>query len=715
MAKPNFSLRQTAPAALAAALLHGLPLYAQTADTAQTLPTVSVTGRAANTPVNVGGWGDTPVAKLPLQANIVSAEQLKDTGTTQLSGLTSLDASTSDAYNAIGYVSYLTVRGFQLDNRFNYRRDGLPINAETALPLVDVASVELLKGTSGIQAGTSAPGGLVNLVVKRPTAQNFTTLSLGFVQSGTVETSLDASRQLGNGFALRVNIDAAQLDPALQDAKGNARVLSAALDWHASPATLVQLEGELTHQAERDQPGFSLLGTALPDPRTINPNVNLNDQPWSLPSVFDGRTASLRVQHQLNADWSITAHGMVQRLTNDDRLAFPFGCTVNGADWSSSYCPNGDFDLYDFRSNGEHRNSTALQLAVDGRIATGAFTHQVSTGVLRTALAARFGGEAYNYVGTGNVNGQVFTGADPDPIDANTNRDERSTEFFVRDAITIDAQWQAWLGLRHTRLSRATIGTDGSSPTAYSQSFTTPWAGLGYSLSRTLMLYASWGEGVESQVVSNLPMYTNAGQVLPALKSRQTEIGIKSGTNTVDWSIDYFDIRQPAARDIGSCDDTDTCTTIIDGSERHRGIEAAVDFKWQGGGVSASAMHLRARREGSSDASLDGLLPTNVPSNTLKLQARQEIAAGLQAQGGLVYEGPRAVQPDNSLMLPGWTQLNAALRYAQNTSGGLFVWRVGVDNLANRRAWRESPYQYDHVYLYPLAPRTFRASLEVQL
>ena len=60
------------------------------------------------------------------------------------------------------------MRGFVLDNRFNFRRDGLPINAETSIPLDNKERIEILKGTSGIQAGTSAPGGLVNYVVKRP-------------------------------------------------------------------------------------------------------------------------------------------------------------------------------------------------------------------------------------------------------------------------------------------------------------------------------------------------------------------------------------------------------------------------------------------------------------------------------------------------------------------------------------------------------------------
>ena len=43
------------------------------------------------------------------------------------------------------------------------------------------------------------------------------------------------------------------------------------------------------------------------------------------------------------------------------------------------------------------------------------------------------------------------------------------------------------------------------------------------------------------------------------------------------------------------------------------------------------------------------------------------------------------------------------------------VWRAGVDNLTDRRAWRESPYQFGHAYLFPLAPRTLRLSVQADL
>ena len=76
------------------------------------------------------------------------------------------------------------MRGFVIDNRFNYRRDGLPINAETSIPLDNKVQIEVLKGTSGMQAGTSAPGGLVNFVVKRPTDAPLRRASLGLARGG---------------------------------------------------------------------------------------------------------------------------------------------------------------------------------------------------------------------------------------------------------------------------------------------------------------------------------------------------------------------------------------------------------------------------------------------------------------------------------------------------------------------------------------------------
>ena len=119
-----------------------------------------------------------------------------------------------------------------------------------------------------------------------------------------------------------------------------------------------------------------------------------------------------------------------------------------------------------------------------------------------------------------------------------------------------------------------------------------------------------------------------------------------------------------------------------------------------------------------SDTTLNGKRPVNVPDRTLKLNAsyRVPLLTGLNLSAGAVHEGERMVLQDNSISIPGWTRFDAAARYEQRVSGvGTLTWRVGVDNLSDRRAWKEAPLQFGHVYLYPLAPRTVRASVQIDL
>jgi iron complex outermembrane receptor protein len=72
------------------------------------------------------------------------------------------------------------------------------------------------------------------------------------------------------------------------------------------------------------------------------------------------------------------------------------------------------------------------------------------------------------------------------------------------------------------------------------------------------------------------------------------------------------------------------------------------------------------------------------------------------------------VLPDNSVATPGWTRIDLGARYTLRLGGSTTaVWRAGIDNIANQRAWKEAPYQYGHAYLYPLAPRALHASVAV--
>ena len=707
---------------LASAVLLLASLPAATSSHAQVneaaVQSITVSGRNAANSVSLAGFGDVPLSRAPFSATVLSASQLQDAGINGIGDLTRLDAGITDAYNAPGYWGQLAVRGFTLDNRFNYRRDGLPINAETVIAQGNKQAVEVLKGTSGLQAGTSAPGGLVNLVVKRPRDQVHS-LSLGWKQDGSVSAAADVGQRTG-GLGWRVNASAEHLNPVTRSSQGQRAMLAAALEAQLSPGALLEAELEWSRQSQPSTPGFSLLGDRLPDAKRIDPRINLNNQSWSLPVVMAGTTGSLRYTLALTPEVNLVAHGMRQRLASDDRIAFPFGLfdpvTYDCAP-CDRYSSDGKFSIWDFRSEGERRTSNALDVSVQGRALAWGLQHQFNAGVLSSRYQARFNLQAYNLVGVGTIDGLSAVPADPGLYDQNTQRDERTTELHLQDAITLSPQWRLWTGLRNTQLERESIRTNGSRATAYSQRFTTPWLALSLAVDAQNLAYASWGQGIESEVAPNRSGYSNAGQSLPALKSRQFEAGYKHSDAALDWHVAAFDIQRPAWRDVGDCKLKLGCTRQADGQARHRGIEAEADWRTGAWNLRASVMALQARRESSADTSLNGLRPTNVPASSLKAQAAYNVAAlpGLAVLGFVTREGDRMVLPDNSIATPGWTRLDLSARYTQSLGSQKLVWRAGVDNLADHRAWKEVPYQYDHAYLYPMAPRTFHASVQLAL
>ena len=699
------------PLALAALLAMGTTCaHAQTEAAAQ-----QVLVSAPKPAAGVTGFGSLPLASVPMQVDVTTAEQMKDLGIRRLSDIASIDAAVGDGYNAEGYYDFLTVRGFVLDNRFNYRRDGLPISAETSIPLDNKARIEVLKGTSGMLAGIGSPGGMVNFVVKRPTDVPIREAFVGWRQDGSVLASTDLGDRFGERreFGLRLNAAYENIDPQTYVADGNRYLLALAGDWRIGPDTLLEAEIENSRRSQPSVPGFSVLGTVVPEPG--NPRINLNNQPWSQPAVFEATTGSLRWRQRLDEQWSFLAQAATQQLKTDDDTAFPYGCSAE--DRFDRFCSDGTYDMYDYRSDNERRRSSVVDLSLNGTLLAGGVRHALTVGLQYNQVRNRFQDQAFNFAGIGNVQGTLIVPPAPDLTGTNTNRDARSTEAYLRDAIAFDEQTTLWLGLRYTHQSVDTVRTDGTAALSYSQSYGAPWLALSHKLAAGPMLYASWGTGYEPDLAPNNPRYINRGEALAALRSQQFELGAKGALDNGEWTVAAFDIDRPVSAASGSCDADDTCIWQRDGSVVHRGVEAGLAARFGAWSIGGGAMALHARREDSANAALNGLRPTNVPAYTLKLQLGYRVAGvpGLELLANGLYESDRIVLPDNSLSIPSIARLDLGLRYEQPLTKGTLVWRAGVQNVTNENAWRESPYQFDHSYLFPMAPRTFGVSLQASL
>ncbi len=688
------------------ATLTALPAaFAQTAAPEAILKPIVISSPAARQQLAVGGF-EAPLVEQPISATVITAQDIKALGAQRLADLYKLDASVSYAYNAVGYIDYATVRGFRIDNKFNTRRDGLPISGDTAIHLGNKERVEILKGTSGIQAGTSAPGGLVNYVVKRPSLEPIRNIDLSVDSNGQFGAALDLSNRFGenNAQGYRLNVATDRLSGAAPGTRGSRQLIALALDSRIGRSGLLEAEFESSRQSQPNVPGLSLLGNSglLP---AADPKLNLNRQAWRQPTVFEGLTGSLRYTQALSNQWNMTAHLSSQRLKTDDRVAFPFGCTdSNGVDYyADRFCPNGDVDIYDFRSENERRNKQSAQIKLDGSMQTGSVKHTLSFGVLQSSARIQTQPSAYNYSGTINLaNPTQPIPADPSLTQQGNTLREKTSELFATDVIAWNEAFKTWLGLRHTRLQRS----DATSASSYSQSFTTPWLALSYQIGAHT-LYASSGQSIESSVIPNLPAYgATRGLPLAAQRSKQTEIGIKSllrnNASQTETSFTLFDMQRPLAVDTGS-------SLVIDGQQRHRGVEANISHSQGAWQLSTSAIALRATQEDAQiNPALNGLQPTNVPSHILRLNAAYRIAPSWLLSAHISHEGSRAVLPDNSITLPAWTRLDASLKWDTQAAGMKSTWQLSIHNLRGKSYFQESPYQFGHAYLFPAQPRHLR-------
>ncbi|TBO28690.1 TonB-dependent siderophore receptor [Aquabacterium lacunae] len=678
-----------------------------------------VAPRARVAQASISGLGDTPAWKAPVQAERFDGQSLKQAQVTSLADLTTMVASMSDAYNAGGYWGIVSLRGFELDNTQNYLREGLPINAETVLPLGNKAGVEVFKGTSGLQAGVSAPGGLVNLLVKRPTG-HVRSVELGLSSRRGLNAGFDLADRFGEQerFGLRVHGQFSALRPNVHPQDGQAHAVGVAADWRVGPGTLLEVELEHNRSRQNSVPGYSVFGAnGVVDASLVDPDVSLNGHGFSQPMVSEGSTGSIRLTQQLGSGWQWQGSYGEQHLRTDDRAAFPLGCSGGSAYVPDRFCDDGRHDIYNYISENETRLTRAYDTHVKGQWAAWG-THELQAGLAGTHQSSRQPTAVYDLMGLADAQGQLVASdfkAFPTP---QNNRDMRSTSVYVRDSWQLSERWTTWLGARSTRYERSQWLSDGASAVStYADSLVTPWAAIGYQVAAQQQVYVSWGEGAEnllSPFFSTLHSnYTNPGSYLPVAKSRQLEVGYKGQWQQTYASVNLFGIKRPMGDFV--TDGAGATTYQLDGIARHEGIEAEVRHRVGAVQLNGSAVLMKARREGSVQAGISGLQPVNVPDHSVRAQVQYHLPTLPRASVALtwVHEGRRAVDSANTLHIPSWNRFDLGAQFIQTAGEQTITWNLGIKNLLDTRAWRESPYKFAHLYLIPMASRTAAVTAQI--
>ncbi|MBB5366960.1 MULTISPECIES: TonB-dependent siderophore receptor [unclassified Janthinobacterium] len=717
MPTPNSSLNVSV-SVLTLAILHAFAAPALAADNdnaandPQSMAEVVVTASKAPAAkrVSVGGFSDAPLLQTPATVTVISQKDMQDLQIRNTSDAVKLDASINDSYNAVGYAEQFTVRGFALDNNSSYRKDGIAIPGDTQIPLENKERIEVLKGLSGLQAGMAAPGGVIDYIVKRPTATPLRTVTLEERERGTLYGALDLGGRLDDPrFGYRINVAAERLRSYIKGADGNRKFISGAFDWQISPQALLQLDADYQDKAQVTAPGFQLLSNGSL-PSHVSADTMLNQQPWTHPVETVTANLGLRFQYAFNDDWHATLSANQHVFKRDDYTAYPYGCSPAGD--APVFCNNGDFSVWDYRSLGETKKPLSAQAMIQGKFATGSLRHEFTAGISTFHRKDSAGNYVYDETGISNIYHPVIVPSSPGvtgPV--RLVRKDQENSIFVQDIISLTANWKLHAGLRHISVDgyQYILAADPADAEVRSKhGFLLPNAALVYNPLDNVAVYGAYSQGMEHGGISSI--YTALPNVeLSPSRSTQIEFGVKADL-TPDFmvAVSLFQIRK--GLEFVNADNY----FVRAGQAQHRGLELSAQGKASNElRLSASATLLNSQQSGTGSTDLDGKRVPNVPAFKTTVHADYTVqqVAGLSVNGSWEYAGKKAFEFNNTTFVPSYNVFNAGAAYATRIAGTPAILRATVNNLFDKFYWRDVTPQAGG-YLFPGASRTLRVSAQ---
>lgn len=686
------------------------------------LPAVTVTGEDTSgyqaESASVGGFEAAPLLDTPASISVVNEVLIKDQQARLLSEVLRNDASVGESYAPVGYYENFVVRGFSLNSASSYKINGRTITGEQNVGLENKQQVELLKGLSGLQSGVSEPGGLVNYVTKRPADVRSVTVSTDDRGSGYLATDVGGWFGSEQQFGLRANVAHEDLHSYVEHTNGQRDFASLAFDWNISPDALLQLDAEYQTKEQRSAPGYQLLGgSSLP--HHASPKKLLAHQSGSKPVTTDALNLNGNFEYRFSDQWKGNLSASRSRVVIDDYSSFAWGCYGSASCASAAvpnyFSPEGDYDIYDFRSPDDTRRNDEVQATLSGRFETAGLGHELSIGTsaFRRVVDKR---DAINQmIGSANINSEPadFARYDGPLNDSYRRLDSRQYGLFFNDRISFNEQWQTVLGGREVRLDEETFDSQGDT-TRHTQRYVfLPQAALIYKPLQNLSLYTRYSKGL-SLGGEAAWFTTNAFEILAPTVSRQIEAGIKYDWQRISLAAALFQIRQ--AYQYSRPNDDGTFTFTQQGEQKNTGLELSANgWASQRLQISASVAAIRARVTDSGTPAYEGHQAINVP--TLRANLYGDYALpwfdGLALLGGVQYSGSKYANRQGEVQTGAYAIFNIGSRYSTRIDGYDTVFRLTVDNLFDKRYWRDAGEYMGDGYLFQGAPLTARLSASI--
>ncbi|EPH0091857.1 TonB-dependent receptor [Pluralibacter gergoviae] len=568
--------------------------------------------------------------------------------------------------------------------------------------------VEVFKGANSLVNGaaSSGVGGLINLEPKRAEDTPITSVGVDYTSDSQLGGTLDLGRRFGdsNQFGARVNLVHREGDTATNDDRRRTTLASVGLDYRGDR---LRTSLDAGYQKKTFHGGETGLNTSAVDfvPKVPDNRKNYG-QKWGY-SDIENEFGMAKAEYDLTDSWTTYAafggqHAHETGTYSTPKLLDRAGdATVSRMDtnritdtWSGMGGLRGDFDTGPV--------SHKVNIGYSARIQKDKTAWRMATVLPTTNI--------YDNHNVAEPDNTFFGGNYHDPL---TSGRQRIQGWLLSDTLGFfDDQVLVTAAARRQKVvvrnySNAT--GDETLSSRFTDSRWMPTYGIVHKPWETLSLYANHTEALEPG--SRAPVndtVTNKGESVGILHSKQNEVGAKVDYGRIGGSLALFQIKKPLAiiNDEGRYG--------LDGKQRHRGVELNVFGEpMLGLRLNGSATWLDAEMNKTEGGKYDGNRAVGVARFYMVLGAEYDIKPieGLTATARVNHTGSQYADKENDKKLSDYTTLDLGVRYRTrvNADQNEMVWRLGVDNVTNKKYW--SGANDTSEYLYMGAPRTVKVSM----
>ncbi|WP_349615920.1 TonB-dependent siderophore receptor [Azotobacter salinestris] len=654
---------------------------------------------------------DTPVLEIPQTINVVAAQVIEDQRPRNLDDALNNISGITQANTLGGTQDAVTKRGFGDNRDGSIMRDGIPsVLGRNFTASVD--HVEVLKGPASLLYGIQDPGGVVNLVSKKPElvsrhAVSASTSSYAHGRNGS-GGQLDSTGALGDfGLAYRLIVDHEDEDYWRNFGTNRETVIAPSLAWYGTDTSvLLSYEHrEYTYPFDR--------GTVI-DPDTGRPlDISRRRRLDEKFNITEGRSDLTRfsVEHVFDEHWKgHFAYGWTRETYDDDQARVT---AVNTARKTVTRRIDG--------THGAVSTNSFARLGLNGDVELFGLRHELMTGIdseKRKIFRADLIRGATSTISYSNpVYGQVGESDNVDAASSDQTDKLRTDSAYFQDSIHLDERWILVLGTRYQRYDQwAGRGRPFKANTDVKDHEWTPRAGLVYRLSDEVSLYGSYTYSFKpNSTIAPLANDQVLDSSTPPEEARSWEIGGKLDIpGRITANLALFDIHKRNVL-VSQLDANGDSYSRAAGKVRSYGLELDVSGqlgeRWN---LIGSYAWLHA------EVTEDPELEDNHLQNVAKTSASASLVydAGslfggdqLRLGGGTRYVGKRSGDAANSFTLPAYTVTDVFATYDTRIGEHKLGLQFNVKNLFDKTYYSSSANQY---YVSLGEPRQFQLSTTLE-